>query len=185
VEPDEQRASDRVTTWLSIALGVGAAGLSLLAMMRGRGAEVIVVWGLATLSLVVLLVRATRTVRIVIATCLLFVAVGVPLLVWWGRLSLIEAPTETEVSALFPGDVIDWNDSDDHGWWHYTMHPDSDRDPQELCEAIHAAMVERFPHAIPGTGIVISGSPGGRGAYCGMPRWWGDPNSAGSWPWEP
>jgi hypothetical protein len=94
---------------------------------------------------------------------------------------VLEAPASTEVSALFPDDVIEWDYADDHGWWDYTMHYNSDRDPQELCDAIHAAMVERFPHAIPGTGIVVSSPTKDRGAYCGMPGWWGHPRSAHSW----
>ncbi len=71
------------------------------------------------------------------------------------RLPILEAPSDTEVTALFPDDVIAVYGPNDHGWWEYTMHRDSDRDALELCEAIHAAMVERFPIAIPGTGVII------------------------------
>jgi hypothetical protein len=185
VEQDEQRVSRPLTAWISLALSVGVVALTWRAINTALpGAEVIVFWGLAVLFLIVLLVVTPGTARLGIAACLLLVAIGAPFGIWWGRISVVEAPARMEVSALFPDDVVAWDDSDDHGWWYYTMNPRSDRDPRELCEAVHAAMVERFPNAIPGTGIVISRT-GGRGAYCGMPDWWGHPQSAHSWDISP
>ena len=119
------------------------------------------------------------SVRTWLRLALAIVVIGAALaFMFTNRFPMVEAPFTTEVTALFPDDVIAVHGPDDHGWWEYTMHRDSDRDPQELCEAIHAAMVERFPVAIPGTGVIIVDArviPPYRHAYCGMPDWWGDP----------
>lgn len=107
---------------------------------------------------------------------------------------------ETNVAALFPDDIVVGDGPDDHGWWGYTMNPDSERDPHQLCEAVHAAMVEEYPWAVPGIGVVIGfppstdviprevilpdgsrvlaeGKPNPDGpywhAYCGSPDWFG------------
>lgn len=110
------------------------------------------------------------------------------------RIPAVWPPLSANVFEEFREDLIDWNDANDRGWWEYWIHPDSDRDPEELCEAIHAAMVEKFPWAIPGIGVSVhewvdtSNDPAvfptepnygpGYLAYCGMPDWWGDPRGA-------
>jgi hypothetical protein len=103
------------------------------------------------------------------------VMVAVVAFMFASRFPIVEPPASTTVTALFPDDIIGVYGPDDHGWWEYTMRRDSDRDPQELCDEIHAAMVERFPLAIPGIGVRIVDSraiPPYRFASCGMPDWW-------------
>jgi hypothetical protein len=126
-----------------------------------------------------------------------------------GRTPLIRPYPGANVSALFPDDIIAVDGPDDHGWWDYTMNPGSERDPDELCEAVLDAMLERA-WGLPGIGVVIGvppsdnpadyvprdiilpdgsravaeGKPNPHGpwwhAYCGRPDWLGlDPR--GQW----
>lgn len=83
-----------------------------------------------------------------------------------------------EVFQAFEEDLIDWNAANEHGWWQFWVRPGNDRNPEELCGELHAAMIEGFSWAIPGIGVAVHEwvAPATGGpllAYCGNPDFLG------------